>query len=174
MNIQSKKMKGFSVIELLVYIGILTMALVVIVISVSSFGDVYNRIKGRQALIRSGSYAVERMIREIRSAESVTVGASTLGSHPGRLTLSIPLSGGSFKTSEFALSGGSIVLTENSVVTGSLTQSDITVSELVFTRIQTDVSEAVKLDLTLSQDMAGTVITSSFHGTAVLRASYSL
>ncbi len=165
---------GFTVVELLVYIAILIMALTVVVLSVTSFGRSYNHIKAQQDLSREGALTIERLVRDIRSAQSVDFLGSTLGSHPGQLSLRIPAGGGTTIPIQYSLSGGAITLSKNGIVTGTLTESSITVNSLIFRRIQTPNSEAVKVDMTLSKNVSGSPVSASFHSTAVLRGSYAL
>lgn len=166
--------KGFLLIELLIYIGILSLTLVVVIVSMAGFARVYARVEAQQLLARSGADVMERIIREARNAQSVDQAASVLGSHPGSIAFVMPVSPGVTTTSDFFVDAGGISLSENGVTTGSLTQPDVVVEGFVIDHIDTPQSEGVRIQLTLSTSVASSTMTATFYGTAVLRGSYAL
>jgi prepilin-type N-terminal cleavage/methylation domain-containing protein len=166
--------KGFTLIELLVYMTILVLMLVAIIGSVTGFARFYKRTSASQALARSGSYAMERMTREIRNAQTIDQTGSSLGAHPGRLTVVTPVSTGVTRSSEFSVVGNELQLSQDGIVTGTLTTPGTVVENLTFHRIATTTSEAVRIILTLSATFGTTTISASFYDTAVLRGSYPL
>ena len=172
--------RGFTLLEVLVYIGVLALTTVVVIVAVAGFGRVYRRVSAAQALARSGAIAMERNVREARNAQSIDQTGSTFGAHPGKLTLLTEVSPGVTAISEFAVVGDGLQLSEDGSVTGTITQEGVVVENLVFRRIQTAQSEAVRIELTLSRtagltaQVGTSTLTASFQGTAVLRGSYPL
>jgi type II secretory pathway pseudopilin PulG len=166
--------RGFTLIELLVYIAVMALTLVVVIVALSSFARVYGRTSASQSLARSGASAMERIVREARNAQSIDQTASTFGTHPGRLTVVTPVSPGVTRSSEFSVVNGAVRLSEDGSVVGTITSGDVTVESLVFYRIATSHSEAVRVLLTLSKTVGTSTITASFYDTGVLRGSYAL
>ncbi len=170
----SAQRRGFTLIELLVYMTILVLMLVAVVGSVTGFARFYKRTAASQSIARSGSYAMERMTREIRNAQSIDQTGSTLGAHPGRLTVITPVSTGVTRSSEFSIVGNELRLSQDGTVTGTLTSPGIVVENLTFYRIATTTSQAVRITLTLSKTIGTSTVSASFYDTAVLRGSYPL
>lgn len=166
---------GFTLIELLVYIAVLALTIVVVVGAMTGFARFYTRIAASQSLARSGSYAMERMVREIRNAESIDQTGSTFGAHPGRLTLATPTGSGTPTVpSEFSVSSSTLRYSRDGVVIGTLTTPGTVVENLTFYRIATSTSEAVRIILTLSRAVGTSTMSATFYDSAVLRASYPL
>jgi Tfp pilus assembly protein PilW len=174
MYLSSRTQKGFTLVELLVYMTVLVLMLVAVVGAVTGFARFYKRIAAGQSIARSGSYAMERMTREIRNAQTIDQTGSALGAHPGRLTVVTPVSTGVTRSSEFSIVGNELRLSQDGVVTGTLTTPGTVVENLVFYRIATTTSEAVRIILTLSKTTGTTTVSASFYDTAVLRGSYPL
>ena len=115
-----------------------------------------------------GELALERMVREVRQATSITSGGSTFGSNPGALALSGNDSGGTAHTVSFGVSNGALQITDNGTTT-NLTASDVTVSNLIFRQITTSAgTSAVKIECTLTTTK-GTIMSSKFYSTVLLR-----
>ena len=92
--------RGFSLVEMLVYVAILTLTSVVIVDSLVSMISSYRYFRVVSYVESTGVSGMERMTREIRSASSVDTGNSTLLTNPGVLTL-VSTSGGVSTTTKF-------------------------------------------------------------------------
>ncbi|MDO8564682.1 MAG: hypothetical protein Q7R88_01675 [bacterium] len=153
------------------YVIILSLCLVVvaqtIIISIRSYGA----LRAKQVLETDAAIALERITREVRDAESVALGGSVLGSHPGVLVLNSTTLDGAPRTVEFLIVNGLLTLKENGVSVGALT-GESAIRTLIFRRIATARSEGVKVELTLQEGVGVASSTESFYATAVLRDSY--
>jgi type II secretory pathway pseudopilin PulG len=163
---------GFTLVELLVYIGILTLALVSIVVLLTNATKIVSRVKEVKEVRSSALLALERMDREIKKAEAVVIAESTLGETPGTLTLQSRDDAGNPREVMFELDvDDDLILYYDGSSRGSLTSEEITVEELEFYRVDNTLSEAVTLKLVLSHINTPTKL-KTFHLTAVLRGSY--
>src|SRR5579872_7245662 len=79
--------KGFSLIEMVVYVALLAIILVSLLTGVRLMLRSYGDGKNRTALASAGQLAMERMVREIRAASSINSGSSTFGTSTGALSL---------------------------------------------------------------------------------------
>lgn len=153
-------MKGASLLETVLYIGIFAVITLLTVNTIVALTRAVGEIRATRAIIRDADIAMERVIREIRAAESVDTTASVLGSHPGKLMLT-----GTSSTITFSLLGGEqLYLQKNTEQPASLTSSSTRIINLVFTRLVASSSEAVRIRLTMNNK--------NFYGTAVLRTNY--
>src|SRR4051812_39663825 len=79
--------KGFSLIEMLIYIAILTIIFLMIVETIIGFSSSYRTLGAQRIIEHSAMESLERLTRDIRGATSVDVLNSTLGTSPGVLKL---------------------------------------------------------------------------------------
>lgn len=163
---------GFTLIEILVYIAILAVLSVAAVNMLLLVSSSLAEIRVTRSINAAAASSLERIIRQIRDADAVNVGSSTLGSSPGVLSLSGSES--PVLIHRFSVSGGTLFFQSGSNTPIGLTASGLTVTNLVFRLITTSTtSQAVKVELTLAASTGKATTTQNFYGTAVLRNSYS-
>ena len=163
---------GLTLVETIIYLAITVVLLVIIVNMSLLFGGSQSRLATARVLNRSAQTALERMTYEIARATSVDIGESSLGVNPGVLGLHTTNNEGDPIMDEFYLVDNTLVLVEDGVVTGALTESDARVTSLVFSRITTLGSEAVRVVFTLEVGSGPLVRTQTFYTTVILRNSY--
>lgn len=162
-----KYTKGFSLIEMIVYVSILSVIFVIVVNTLLIVSRSYSSIKISLDINNSATVSVERMIREIRKANSVNLAQSTLDSNPGRLVLNTTDDAGLPLIVDFYLEDDTLKLKEGGVFSGDLTDG-VDVTNLVFRSISNGTSEAIKIEMELSNGSKNKI----FYNTAVLRGSY--
>lgn len=159
----NKKNRAFTLVEMLIYVGLMTVITLVIVQSLTiilksnrgSFADINLR--------NSGYSAMEAMIREIQASESVE-------QYSGNI-LSMTQENGSTIVTFSVSSDGTLVLSKNSSE-GPVTLKGVRVSDLIFNKIETGKSIALKIQMELETDINNTTKHEWFYGTAILRNSY--
>lgn len=169
-NLTSKKIynsHGFSLVEMLIYLGIMT---VITIILVESFLVV---LKSNSAsfvdmnLRNSGYSAMEAMTREIRASEDISqISANILELKQNNNTNLVKFS----TTSE-----GTLIMSEGfpvPSVIGPLTIKGTKVLDIVFKRIDTTNSKAVRISLNLSSSAKDQTKNEWFYTTVILRGSY--
>ncbi len=163
---------GFSLVETIIYIGLLILIIVAVVNMLIGMSKAYGFMRLSTQIQTSAIDSLDRVVREIRNAKSVDTAGSTLGTSPGVLTLNSTDDTGSAVTYQFLVSGGVLRIKQNGVDQGPLTLPNVTVSNLVFQRMATGVSQAVKIEMTLVAGSGSMTRTAKFYGTAILRDSY--
>src|SRR5438128_596462 len=103
--ILKKRKSGYSLVEMILYIAILSLFSVTVLNTILSFTQTYRTLSALRAIDHDGLDSMERMTRDIRTASSVDVGNSTLGSSPGVLTLVATANGISTTTKFYVQSG---------------------------------------------------------------------
>lgn len=168
---QHSTYKGFSLIEMLVYISILAIMTVAIITVTLSQSQAYADFKVTRNVYTSASASLERMVREIRAADNIIIGSSLFGSHPGILTLQKTGVSG-IETVQFYLEGGALKVQENSDPEGSLTRKEVSVTNLVFRQVVSTASEGVRIEMTLSSIQGNSSKTEQFSTFVIMRNSY--
>ena len=159
--------KGFSIIEIIIYLAIFTIISTVVINSFIIVLASFSTIKNNQNILNSGTIAMDRMSYEIRQAKSIDVINSTFSSDTGVLCLKDE--SGTSCITKFNKNGNTLNLFQNNVLVGNLLASNIILNKLMFNRISTTNSEAVKIKMEI-QDVHGKIET--FYDTVVVRGGY--
>jgi type II secretory pathway pseudopilin PulG len=168
-NKPNKKEQGFSLIEMIVYISVITVMFLAIVQTVLSFSQSYRDLVVLRSLDRSAMSILERMTRDIRNSNSINTGSSVFVTNPGILSLTQTLSGNS-TTTRFYTDNGVMKIDVNAAYIGPLTMSKTSVTNLVFRQI-TGTTTAIKIDLTLQATSGPITRTKPYHTTVILKGS---
>lgn len=162
-----KNKKGFTLIEVLVYIAVLILATMVMVSLFLSLSTTLSRNQVERELSQTAQVALEKIVRDIRSA--TTADTATVN----QLTLQTL---GGATTTIFTLSGSSVTMNLNGVDYGPLTSDSVSVDDLVFTKYEAPGAELetilVRAALTLSVSTRVASTTQTYYTSAVLRGSY--
>ena len=128
-KIQNSVQQGFSLIELIVYIGIFTVVIAVGTQLLGVSGRIRNQTEARYEVQQNIRFAVEKISENIRKASAIS------GTYPSN-TLTLTISGQSVV---FALSSGILTMQEGAGPVQSLTTGDVLVSAFgggnLFTKI---------------------------------------
>ncbi|MDO8620449.1 MAG: prepilin-type N-terminal cleavage/methylation domain-containing protein [bacterium] len=171
-DIRRLSKRGFSLVEMIFYVIILSFALVAVMQTLIVVTRSYGVLRSEQRIEQEAAFSLERITREIRDASGIDDAGSIFGTHPGKLLLNSTDALGVARTVEFSVDTGKISLKENGVVTGLLTSGKATVTNLVFRKITTTRSKGVKVEMTLSAGTGVAARTENFFTTALLRDSY--
>lgn len=159
--------KGFSLVEMLVYLGVTVLVMYAGVSTFLSLRVVIMRNVAERTLTYEGSLVLERMVRDIRASTNVDTGTSILGNSPGTLTLVA-----SPTTTTFTLTGNTVTVSVNGGAPQALTDNGVTVQDLTFTRYMNGNTELVRAGLTLSVNSRYAPSTRTYYISAVPRGRY--
>lgn len=160
-----KNNKGFSLVEMIVYLAIMT---IITTTLVQSFIVVLKSNKNSfvDSVIRNSGYSImENIIREARKSNDINTCSSNL--------LSFVQANNNIVN--FSVSNGVVDFSEGistQVSKGPLNNSDIRVTSLNCNIINTENSKAIKFKIDLSTTIDGQYKTESFYSTVILRGSY--
>ena len=168
-----KDSKGFTLVEILVYISILTLLSFVAISSIIVMGKSFRSFSTSRDITEAGTIAMERMVREIRTGTDIDDANSVFNANPGQLALvTIDEFSGATSTSRFYISGGRLILLE-ATSTQMLTQDEVTIGNLMFTKlINGSSTEGVMIKLSIRGGSGSSTRTEIFRGGAILRGEY--
>ena len=83
-----RKIGGFSLIEMIIYVAIVAIIFVVVVNTIIIVSTAWGRARVQRTISFQGGSVMERMLREVRLADQVNIGASVFGSDPGAIARS--------------------------------------------------------------------------------------
>ena len=157
--------KGYSLIELLVYLSIFSILCLVIIKSLVTSMTVYSQSQSYRKIQAQGELVMERMTRELREATSVTGGS--FDTNPGSITLTGKDLSGNPDTVAFSVVSNQIQISVNGV-TSTLTGGQVASNSLIFRKVTTSNGSAIRVELQL-QTVTGYKITVPFNTTVLLR-----
>ena len=168
---QSSKLKasrGFSLIEMVVYIGLLTLVVTFVIALLIPLSKSFATLRATQDLNSVANASLERMARDIRSANTINISGSTFATSTGALSLTSGTT-----TTEFYLQNGALMVRKNGSVVGSLSdRGDVTVPSLFLRRIVNGSAEGIRIELTLRSSKGVVTKTETFYTFAVPRGAY--
>ncbi len=150
------KKRGFTLPEVLIYLVIFVLIAGIAVSSLVAMSRALTTLRTTRGTTDSTLVAFERMVRDVRSAVSINMGASTLGTSPGVLTLDTGV--------KYFLSGTTLMVQEGSASASALVPSNVSFTSLIFRKAQTAASQGLKIEATVNGE--------NMYTTAVLRGSY--
>lgn len=171
MKNQSLK-SGYSIIEIIIYVSVFSVLVIVVMNAFIVLTSFFGQTRTNHELLESGNTAMERISREIRTANNVRTGSSTLGSSPGVLDLDSVDTSNNAQTVKFSSSNGTLDLYINNTNQGNLLSSNIHVTSLIFRKITTTNSTAVKTEMTLQDMRDKNNLSAKFYDTIILRGGY--
>ena len=167
-----KNQKGNSLAEMIVYVGLVSILLLVIIQTAFSISQTSKRSRSYMDVNSAAVSAFSRFSRDIRRATSIDTVQSTLGASSGKLVLNMKKSDGTNDVLTFFLSDAQVKINQNGVYVGDITQDGLAVSNLTFRKFAVGSTTAIRVEMTLAPEASTTVPALNFYGTYVLRGSY--
>jgi competence protein ComGC len=163
---QNKK-TGFTLVEMIIYIALMTTISLVMVealmVVLRSNKNSFTEINIRN----SGYGAMEGMLREIHSSESIDeISSGVLEMKQNSGTNIVRFATSSASALNFYEGSGTPTLI------GPLTSKGVSVKNLLFTEINTGKSLAVRIQMQLEANVNGITKSEWFYSAAILRGSY--
>lgn len=169
----AKPSAGFSLVEMLIYVGILVIASALIVSVLLTTSRGYAQLSVTRAVSTSAAASLERLVRDIRGAYSIDA-SSVLGTNPGVLVLDSFDEDGSPYTTTYTLSNGSVMVQVTGGSATPLTASGVTASSLIFrTEANGTQSTTITVQMELEASRGKATLKKFFQTSAVVRNSYS-
>lgn len=160
---------------MVIYVAILGMVSIFVVNTILIIIKSFNGFRASSDLNTNGEIAMERMVREIRLADSIGAG-SVFDSHPGHLILNtIDPNTELATTIEFFASTTALMIKEGSQGAIALTSENVELVNLVFREVATSTdlkSKAVKIEMEIRSKRPNFPKAAKFYSTIVLRRSY--
>lgn len=157
--------KGFTYIELLVYIGVLSTVIISVILMVGEMFKIQAKIRGAFVLKENLDYAMHRFSYAVQNGYDIVVPATSTGTW-----LRMQMSTGSADTVDFSLIDGQVTMSVRNETPVPITSREVQIDSLVFQRLQgTPPSIRFVLDGELRHVDPSFQTTAQTHGTASVR-----
>ena len=157
--------KGFTLIEVLVYVAILVTVSTAGVTLILSLDDVITEYKIEASLYRSATNVLEQVAVALREGETLDVANSLVASSTaGKLTVE---NGG--VDTVFQKVGSDLILTVDGVSKGDLLNNGVNVTNFTVYQYTTAIGTMVRVKLALTTTVGSTTKSTTFYQGAVIR-----
>ena len=166
----NKTQKGFTLVELLIYAaGLLVIGSIIVVLLVQ-FYAIYREMVAAPRADRTALLIVDRITKEIRSADHINLVQSQFQNINGVLTLETYQDNQPI-TKKFFVEEG-VAYYEEDGETDPISSKDLTISNFSFEYLPTPVSESVRFVMEIQYQVNNATETKSYTGFTILRESY--
>jgi type II secretory pathway pseudopilin PulG len=172
MRRQFSKQHGFTLVEVVVYVGLFVVISIMAMNALFQTVKAFNNLRISRDINDSSVTIMERLTRDIKSAVSVDSANSVFNATPGRLTLNTMNASGTPMVIEYYVSSSTLYIKENGVEVGSIMSAGTKVDGLVFRHLITGSTVAIKTELHIYSSRGTVNDTDHFYNTSVLRGSY--
>lgn len=173
----SSRTKGIGLLELVIYIGMLSMFIVVIIATLIQIVGAYNQVRAQREVVSNGRLVVEAITQTIASGQALYAPTSTLGNTTGQLSIVTTLGAQPEETVnhvDFWLDNGRVWMHKEGSATTSITSPSVRVNQLRFDQMSQGFGrEAVQITLQITDFVSAKFTASStLHTTVALRGTY--
>lgn len=169
--IPSNRIRGFTLVELLIYAAGMIILLGVIITLIYNIYNIYRDATIGPRVDRIGISLIDRITKDVRTGISVDLSQSSLNVPAGSLTLNAQI-GPTLITKNIRLNDGRLTYQETGLGEYDLTPDNVTISRFLLNQINTPISDALRFEIEIMYNTRNGIETKQFDGVAVLRHSY--
>jgi len=141
--------KGFTLIETLIYVGIIGLVITSFIGFAVSISSTKSKVYVTQEVQANARMALNLITQKILSANGVNIGASTFDTDPGVLSLSMADGDKNPTIISLSQNNGVLQITEGTADPVNITSNKVLITNLVFTNLtSTSDKENIKIELT--------------------------
>lgn len=163
--------RGVTLIEIIIYFTLLAIMSGVVINSLFSLFSSYGQIKVIQDMETTAILVLDKLNRDIQSAQSVNIAQSSFGIPESYLTLTVPNTTGGTDTIKYYATSSKIKVDKNGAYLGTLSLSSVSVNNFIIRQITSSSTSAFKVELGLQGTARNSTSTiyKNFYTTAQLR-----
>lgn len=164
-------------LELIMYIGMLSVFMVLIIATLLYIVRTYGQVLAQRQVVSNSRLVMETMTQQIASAQTIYAPTSALGTSSGQLSV-VTAVGAQFEETvnriDFWLDNGRVWMRKEGSATTSITSPSVRVNQLRFDQISQGLGrEAVQITVQITDPVTTTFVASStLHTTTALRGTY--
>lgn len=174
MKISYSKQKGYTLIEVLIYVVLLAVISLVVLLFINQLLGVNETTRRTREALDNARRSLETISQEIRHADSIYTPTSVFGTNPGQLSLAtvrdLPTDE-NLTYVDFYVDNNSLYLKREGQSTQLLTSEKVKVTNLTFVNNNTGGADAVRISITVEYKdlISGPKNAVTLTSTAVLR-----
>lgn len=164
-----KKHSGFSLVETLIYIALMTVILFTLISLISSASRTYLSLKSSRNIERSAINVMDSLNDTVSVSSKIDIPNTIFNNATGSIAL-ITYDGAQSTTTKVYLLNGQVLLSQNNVVLGPLTLSDVRVTSLTFRNMTNSTFNGFKIEMTIDNGTSSEkYMSEDFYNSYILR-----
>lgn len=160
---------GYSLVETIIYVALFVGLSALLIDSLIVMGKAYTESRASRDVLYSAQASMERIMHEVRGADSVDVSTSQFGVNPSTLVLTGTDEQGAPETVHFSVVNGQIHVAVNGGTAYPLTDTRTSIDSLIFRHIGGGQAEGVRIEMTVHSLRSVSPAYYSIVNTAALR-----
>lgn len=172
----SRKRLGFSLIEIVVYVGLLGVISIFITNSLIQIISTYQHARIQREVLSNARLIVETITKKIAYSQEVYVPTSRLNNNTGQLSLITPLDAPAQHTTAYLdiwTNGNRLLMRQEGQAETTLSSASVQITQFRVTRIFQGLGrEAVQITLGVSSSAQPLIASTTLYATIALRGNY--
>ncbi len=161
---------GFSLVETVIYIGLMTVILFSLISLIESASKTYLILKSSRSIERSAINVINNLNNQVSISSKIDIPNTIFDNASGSIAL-ISYDGSGHSTStKIYLSNNQAMLSQNNVIVGPLSLSDTRVTKLIFRNMSTSTLNGFKVEMTIDNGTSSQkYMSENFYNSYILR-----
>lgn len=148
LNLHIHHKKGLTILEIVIYLSMLSVLTVVVISSLMSLFKSYSVIKLHQDIETSAIQVMDKVTRDIRDANEIALAQSSFGVPLGSVAVNITTDAVT-DVYRYYVASSTVKVSKNGIFLGDLTQRGVIVNSFTAYYINGTSTQAVKIELNL-------------------------
>lgn len=167
---KQNKYSGFSLVETIIYISLMTVILFSLVSLILSASSTYLILKSSRNIERSAINIVNSLNNQVSVSSKIDIPNTIFDNNAGSMALISYGDNGISTTTKIYLSNNQVILSQNNVVVGPLNTSDSSVTKLIFRNMSTSTLNGFKFEMTIDNGTSSEKhMSENFYNSYILR-----
>lgn len=162
--------KGFSLVETVIYIGLMTTMLFSLLSLIDSASKTNSILKSSRNIERSAINVMNNISLYTGDASVIDMVNTNFNIATGSISLSTYSKTGVSTTTKIYLLDNQVMLSQNNIVVGPLSLSDVRVTSLIFRNMSTSTFNGFKVEMKIDNASSSFgYLSNNFYGSYILR-----
>lgn len=167
---KAKKQAGFSLVETVIYVGLMVIILFSLISLIGSASRTYLLLKSSRNIERSAINIMDSINDQAGVSSKIDLPNTIFNNATGSIALIAYDTNGRSTTTKIYLSNGQAILSQNNTILGPLNLSDVRVTKLIFRNISTSTFNGFKVEMTLDNGTSSEkYVSEDFYNSYILR-----
>lgn len=170
LNLKQSNKRGFSLVETVIYIGLMTVVLFSLVSLISSASNLYLNLKDSKSIENNAINIMNTINTRVAMSSKIDIVNTVFDNPIGSISLVSYDNVGHSTTSRVYMLNNRVYLSQNGADIGPLSSSDVRVTSLLLKNTSTSTIDGFKVEITIDNaSSTGAFLLKKFYNSYILR-----